>query len=124
MAKKTGYEENTDYKFKPKMIYRGNLSGSEDDVWLNFSDTIDTICFLKHGIWTGYHRAGINYIEGDTMEYIDQNDLNVTSDLVLETVKYFALEEEIKEIDIAIITLMAVVIIGLIALLIYQKMRV
>ena len=37
--------------------------------------------------WVNWHKAGRDFSEGDVLKNIDRNDLNVTAEIVLETVK-------------------------------------
>ena len=39
--------------------------------------------------WFGHHRTGMNYSEGDSMKYIDQDDANVTFEYAWNITKYF-----------------------------------
>ncbi|MCX6665409.1 MAG: M28 family peptidase, partial [Euryarchaeota archaeon] len=53
-----------------------------------------TVGFIKDRAWVLHHRDGLNHTEGDVMKYFDWNDVNATSDLVYNTVKYLAVDPE------------------------------
>lgn len=88
--------KNTDYD------NRVNSSAGGKYVWLKngvvsnplpFADThpdCKSLCFLKDSGWKLHHRDGMNHTEGDTLEYFDSEDVNVTGEMVLNVVKYLA----------------------------------
>ena len=85
IAENLSYEERTKYyKFEARPA--GVSGGAEDVVW---RDICDTICFVKDidRSWVNWHKAGRDFSEGDVLKNIDRNDLNVTAEIVLETVK-------------------------------------
>jgi hypothetical protein len=67
--------------------------GSEDYIW---KDRCPTVGFGKDNdsSWDGYHRSGMNYIEGDSLKHTDRNDLNVTFELAWEIIKYFTVDPD------------------------------
>lgn len=80
----TGYNSRTDYEARTEV---GAGFGTEQEVFsgrtncntflmvkgTNFSTNTDYI-------WDGWHRAGMNYTEGDSLNYIDRNEMNVISE--------------------------------------------
>ena len=50
-----------------------------------------TALFLKDTGWYRHHRTGIDYTEGDSLKYVDWNDVNVTAEMVYNITRYFAL---------------------------------
>ena len=53
-----------------------------------FGKNCSTICIHKKG-WDYHHRAGKNYTEGDSMKYMDREDLNATLNFSWGIVKYY-----------------------------------
>ncbi len=83
---------DTDYKNRTKDYYDFYVNythggGCEDYVWTN--NCPNTILFDKGGGWNGWHRAGVNYSEGDSIKNIDRNDVDVTFELAWNITKYF-----------------------------------
>ena len=50
------------------------------------------LCFLKDGNWKLHHRDGMNHQEGDVLKYFDPQDVNVTGELILKTLRYLTVE--------------------------------
>ena len=48
------------------------------------------ITFVKDSGWKLHHRDGVNHTEGDVLKYFDKQDVEVTGELVLNTVRYLA----------------------------------
>jgi hypothetical protein len=65
----------------------------------------------------------MNYTEGDSMKYIDQDDVNATADLALDLFKTLVFDEKKADKDYSIIYIIMVLIIILIALLIFQRKK-
>jgi hypothetical protein len=73
---------------------RGDMYGEKYDC--------DSICVHKASIfrdwhlpgWYYHHQAGINYTEGDSMKYIDRNDVNATFNFTWGVVKYFTVNPD------------------------------
>jgi len=86
----TNYNQ-TGYNCIPNFLEEDESSGAEDDVWMK---RCTTICFGKDTTseLTRYHRAGMNYTEGDVLKYIDRNDTNVTFEVVWNVIKYFTVD--------------------------------
>jgi len=53
--------------------------------------SISTILFLKDTGWTLHHRNGNNYNEGDVIKYYNDTDIRVTSEIIWNITKYFAI---------------------------------
>jgi len=89
----TNYQERTNnlYNFT---VYGERGGGSEDYVWHTHNETINTICFGKGNDWDGYHRTGNNFASGDSLQYIDRNDVNVTFELAWNITKYFTVNPD------------------------------
>ena len=49
------------------------------------------LVFLKDSGWKLHHRDGVNHTKGDTIDYYDPEDVQVTSEMVLNTVKYLTI---------------------------------
>ncbi len=69
--------------------------GSEDKVFKT-RENCSTICFGKDNSsrWDGYHRAGADFSKGDSLQYIDRNDVNVTFELAWNVTKYFTVNPD------------------------------
>ena len=68
--------------------------GHTDDVAWMAREDCDTIVVFKGGSWVRHHRAGLNYVEGDSMKFIDRNDLNVTFELFWNLTKYYTVNPD------------------------------
>jgi hypothetical protein len=54
-----------------------------------------TICIGKDAeFWPGHHRAGMNFQEGDSLNYIDREDLNYTFEFAWNVTKYFCVDPD------------------------------
>ncbi|MFA5102238.1 MAG: M20/M25/M40 family metallo-hydrolase [Candidatus Thermoplasmatota archaeon] len=80
----TKYEERTAYDFN---INNSASRGAEDYVWNTTG--VDTILFEKGEDWDGHHQVGENFSEGDSLKYIDRDDVNVTFEFAWNVTKYF-----------------------------------
>ncbi|PNX53091.1 MAG: hypothetical protein BV458_06315 [Thermoplasmata archaeon M9B2D] len=96
IERQTNYEKKTDYLYgfaakAPLFI----PVAAEDFVW---NDVCDTILFEKSGKnsgkWGGHHQVGENYTEGDSLQYIDRNDTNVTFEMAWNVTKYFTVNPD------------------------------
>lgn len=67
-------------------------AGAEDYVWNDYG--VNTILFEKDGGWGGHHQVGENFSIGDSLNYIDQNDVNVTFELAWNVTKYFTVNPD------------------------------
>lgn len=89
---------DTDYKSRNHNYYDFYVNythggGCEDYVWKD--NCPNTILFTKgERGWNGWHRAGKNYTEGDSLKYIDRNDVNVTFELAWNITKYFCVNPD------------------------------
>jgi hypothetical protein len=86
IANQTDYVGRNDNKYNIS-ISASPGSGSEDYVWKDHCE--NTVLFGRDGAWDGYHRAGENFSLGDSLNYIDRNDVNVTFELAWNVTKYF-----------------------------------
>ncbi|HUS99730.1 MAG TPA: M28 family peptidase, partial [Candidatus Thermoplasmatota archaeon] len=92
IASQTNYEERTgdNYDFG---VGKREGGAAEDYVWKDNCPV--TILFEKSGGWDGWHRAGgDDYEEGDSLQYIDRNDVDVTFELAWNVTKYFIVNPE------------------------------
>jgi len=94
----TNYQERTDNFYDFNVLERHG-GGTEDYVWKNNAGT--TIQFGKENGWDGWHRAGNNYHDGDSLANIDFNDVNVTSELAWNVTKYFCVNPNCHFDDIS-----------------------
>jgi len=85
IADETNYENRTHY-YELHVNNTPN-TGSEDDVWKD--NCWNTICFGKDSVWDGWHRTGANFQKGDSLNYIDPNDVRVVSELIWNITRYF-----------------------------------
>jgi len=88
---------DTDYKNRTHNYYDFYVNYThgavcEDFVWKN--NCPNTIQFAKERGWNGWHRAGNNYAEGDSLNNIDRNDVNVTFELAWNITKYFCVNPD------------------------------
>jgi hypothetical protein len=63
-------------------------SGAEDIVF-HERPNCSTILIHKGGDWPYHHRRGLNLTEGDVLQNIDKNEVNVTYELTWNISKYF-----------------------------------
>ncbi len=55
---------------------------------------LNTTLFLKDTGWFRHHRDGMNHTEGDSMKYVDWNDVNVTSELIWNITRYYTINPD------------------------------
>jgi hypothetical protein len=84
----TQYKERTGYDIEkptPEPI-----PGTEQAVFCTRPDC-NVLCVVKdkYWAWDRWHRAGVNYTEGDSLKYTDRNDVNITAELAWNITKYF-----------------------------------
>jgi hypothetical protein len=48
------------------------------------------VCFLEDFPWVAHHRDGMDHTAGDVFDNVDWNEVKVTSELVIEIIKEFA----------------------------------
>ncbi len=89
-----------DSKYKSKTGYEIEnfsnwASGSEQKI-VSTRPGITTFCLSKDvdSIWEGWHATGNNYTEGDCLNRTDRNDVNVTTDLFWNLLKYFTINPD------------------------------
>jgi hypothetical protein len=68
------------------------VGGSEDKVWKE--NCSNTVLFGRDSAWDGYHRTGMNFQQGDSLNNIDRNDVNVTFELAWNVTKYFTVNPD------------------------------
>jgi hypothetical protein len=102
IANDTDYLERTNNSYGFNVTIR-DPGGAEDLVWMN--NCPNTILFEKNHAWDGWHRAGNNYTEGDSMEYINRTDVNVTFELVWNVTKYFTVNPDCSLDDVTFIAI-------------------
>ena len=92
-TEKTGTDFITDYK------ETGGPSNTRPFAYANIDgkQKCTTILFCKTGFdfpkphWLNHHRDGQNHQEGDVLKYYYPEDVEATSEIVLELLKYFTL---------------------------------
>ena len=82
----TNYEERTNNQYYYNTATKEGYDGAEDYVW---KDSCNTILIEKSEGWDGHHQTGNNFQEGDSLKYIDRNDINVSFELAWNMTKYF-----------------------------------
>jgi hypothetical protein len=60
----------------------------------NGNRSLHTICFLKDMNWTLHHRDGQNHNKGDTMDYYNETDVDVTAEMIWNVTKYFTVNPD------------------------------
>ncbi len=93
IANETDYPSKVDNKYGINITSSEGIGGTETYVWKN---KCDCIAFGKdnQSIWRQYHRAGANYLEGDSLNHIDRDDANATFELVWNVTKYFTVNPD------------------------------
>ncbi|MCX6666409.1 MAG: M28 family peptidase, partial [Euryarchaeota archaeon] len=87
------YTEKTGYNVK----WLNESSSPSDDYSFNGRSGITTIGLQKERYnWTGYHRTGDNYQEGDAFKYINQTYLAITADVAWNISKYFFFDPDCR----------------------------
>jgi len=71
--------------FAQARLYRGKYA---------FLFKYKTIMFLKDLGWYRHHRDGMDHTEGDSMKYYNEADVKLTSELVLNTTKFFTVDPD------------------------------
>jgi hypothetical protein len=99
IIKQSGYTLTTgnefqNYESEPTLLNQG-LGGTEDVVW-RVRPNCNSIVFHKSGNWIGHHKTGINYTEGDAMNYMDRNDANASLRAIWDVVKYFCVNPDCR----------------------------
>ena len=101
---RTDYEDAVNNKYNLRSVEYDNEKWAISD-YLPFKKyrVCDTVCFLKDrnstaGGWVLHHRDGLDHEEGDSMDYYDDQDVNITADMILNVTKYFA-EVEIMDVN-------------------------
>jgi len=90
----TIFKEQTRYKdrtgYENLTFNKGGTTTSEQGV-ASSRKNCDSFCIVKdmNSTWARWHCTGMNYTEGDSLKYIDRNDLNVSAELAWSIIKYF-----------------------------------
>lgn len=88
----TQYKERTNYSIN---VTNGSINGTEQAVFSTRTNcNVVTISKDKNWDWDRWHRTGMNYTEGDSLTHTDQNDVNVTAELVWNITKYFLVDPD------------------------------
>jgi hypothetical protein len=82
----THYTDRTSYEVE--YFGPGHFSAAEDEVWV-FKPDCFPMSIAKDGNWYRSHRSGLDYSEGDALQYTDRNDINITFELAWNITKYF-----------------------------------
>jgi hypothetical protein len=93
---KIGKEHSDDYGVVDAKIYNYDYRmGKYKGVFFDNLEDIDLdyIEFCKDN-FPEYHRTGNNHTSGDTLDVLDQDDINATVDIILNTLKYFAVNPD------------------------------
>jgi|GEM_PF-894232 len=94
----TNYEERTndDTEFKLSLTPVGSVSDE-----IAFANPLTshilktkTVMFLKDFNWTRHHKDGANHTKGDTMNYYDQDDVELTMEMIWNVTRFFALKPD------------------------------
>ena len=91
IAQQSNYAERTGYAGIRKFYMpRGAPSDDQPFARNNINrPNCKTICFLKGFDWIMHHRDGINHTKGDTMDFYDENDVEVTIEIILNIIKEY-----------------------------------
>ncbi|DAC72937.1 MAG TPA: hypothetical protein DSN98_02520 [Thermoplasmata archaeon] len=94
----TNYDERTndDTEFKLSLTPLGSVS--DEIAFANpFTSHIlktKTVMFLKDFNWTRHHKDGANHTKGDAMNYYDQDDIELTTEMIWNVTRFFALKPD------------------------------
>jgi len=91
IAKNANYSKRTDYAGIRK-FYMPRGAPSDDQPFARNQKNCKTVCFLKGYYWVLHHRDGLDHTVGDTMDYFDPEDVNVTGEIILNIVRYITTE--------------------------------
>lgn len=72
-----------------RKFYMPRGAPSDNQPFARKQKNCKTICFLKGYNWFLHHRDGSNHTEGDVLKYFDPVDVNVTGEIILNTIKYY-----------------------------------
>jgi hypothetical protein len=92
IANETNYKNRTGFGFKRK-----EAEGGIDDYAIRGrNESCNTICIHKDKdpYWFGHHRTGMNFQEGDSLNYINRTDANVTFEYAWNITKYFTVNPD------------------------------
>jgi len=86
----TDYEGRTtdNTEFKLSWTPFGSVS---DEQAFALRPSCKTVMFLKDFNWTRHHHDGENHTKGDTMDYYDQDDIELTMEMIWNVTRAFAM---------------------------------
>jgi len=95
IANDTMYKDRTEYGFKAKS--GSNFNGLDPYPFQRRSEYCDTIVIHKNAKdpnWYGHHRSGEWFQEGDSMNYIDRKDLEVSFEYAWNVTRYYCVNPD------------------------------
>jgi len=95
IAEKSDYVDNTGTDLETYWMPAGSPSNDAPFArgrMFQILPRCKTVGFIKDRGWVLHHRDGLSHTEGDVMKYFNWNDVNATAALVLQTVKYLAVD--------------------------------
>jgi len=99
IANTSDYENKSIYEFKPSV--ETETGGSEDAVW--GKEVCDTIVFVRDSTraWDRWHTTGQNYTNGDSLDYTDSEQVNLTYKIAWDFTKYICYDPDCWFTDIS-----------------------
>ncbi len=85
------YEERNNIKFDPYKVDK--FGGTEGEVWTDICDVIQFARGNKRR-WDRWHTTGINYTQGDSLNYTNSTDVDLTYEISWNLTKYFAVDPD------------------------------
>jgi hypothetical protein len=102
IANDTHYDDRSNNKFEPCEV--GNDEGCEWVVWGKLTDPkVDCIQFVRdneYRRWDRWHSTGDNYTAGDSLNFTDPVNVNITYELAWNVTKYFCLNPNCRFDDV------------------------
>ncbi len=85
IVKRSDYTEKTNISWWTRSNLLGGHVGNKDPFALNriVKNRIKTVYFVKNHAWIYHHRDGLNHTEGDSMNYMNKSDIEITSEMIL-----------------------------------------
>jgi len=93
----TSYKERKNDGTEFKLTWTPIGSVSDEIAFANpFTGRLktQTVMFLKDFNWTRHHRDGENHSKGDTMDYYDQDDIELTLEMIWNATRFFAMKPD------------------------------
>ncbi len=93
----TDYEGRTNDNTKFKLSWTPFGSVSDERAfarWIAGRPLCKTVMFLKDFNWTRHHRDGENHTKGDTMDYYDQDDIQLVMEMIWNVTRAFAMNPD------------------------------